>query len=56
MQAAAEIVPDATFVEIGPGNVLAGLLKRIVPGARAISLGTADEVEQFLRVATVDHG
>lgn len=56
MQAAAEIVPDATFVEIGPGNVLAGLLKRIVPGARAISLGTADEVEKFLRVATVDHG
>ncbi len=56
MQAAAEIVPDATFVEIGPGNVLAGLLKRIVPGARALSLGTADEVEKFLRVATVDHG
>jgi [acyl-carrier-protein] S-malonyltransferase len=56
MEAAAEAVPDATFVEIGPGNVLAGLLKRIVPGARAISLGSADEVEKFLRVATVDRG
>jgi [acyl-carrier-protein] S-malonyltransferase len=56
MQGAAEIAPDATFVEIGPGNVLAGLLKRIVPGARAISLGTADEVEKFLRLATVDRG
>jgi len=48
MQAAAEVAPAATFVEIGPGNVLAGLLKRIVPGARAITLGTADEVEKFL--------
>jgi [acyl-carrier-protein] S-malonyltransferase len=48
MQAAAVVTPDATFVEIGPGNVLAGLLKRIVPGAKAITLGTADEVEKFL--------
>jgi [acyl-carrier-protein] S-malonyltransferase len=48
MQALAEVAPAATFVEIGPGNVLAGLLKRIVPGARAITLGTADEVEKFL--------
>ena len=48
MQAAAEVAPNATFVEIGPGNVLAGLLKRIVPGARAITLGTADEVGKFL--------
>lgn len=49
MQAAAELCPGATFVEIGPGNVLSGLLKRIVPGARAITLGTADEVEKFLQ-------
>jgi [acyl-carrier-protein] S-malonyltransferase len=49
MQAAAELVPNATFVEIGPGNVLSGLLKRIVPGAKAIRLGTADEVERFLQ-------
>jgi [acyl-carrier-protein] S-malonyltransferase len=48
MQAAARLCPDATFVEIGPGNVLSGLLKRIVPGARGITLGTADEVEKFL--------
>jgi [acyl-carrier-protein] S-malonyltransferase len=48
MQALAEVAPAATFVEIGPGNVLAGLLKRIVPGAKAITLGTADEVEKFL--------
>jgi [acyl-carrier-protein] S-malonyltransferase len=48
MQAAAKLCPDATFAEIGPGNVLSGLLKRIVPGAKAITLGTADEVEKFL--------
>ncbi len=48
MQAAAGLVPNATFVEVGPGNVLTGLLKRIVPNAKAITLGTADEVEKFL--------
>jgi [acyl-carrier-protein] S-malonyltransferase len=48
MQAAAELAPEATFVEVGPGNVLAGLLKRIVPSVKAITLGTADEVEKFL--------
>jgi [acyl-carrier-protein] S-malonyltransferase len=48
MRAAAEIAPDATFIEIGPGSVLSGLLKRIVPGARTVTLGTAAEVEAFL--------
>ncbi|MGI9041805.1 MAG: ACP S-malonyltransferase [Gemmatimonadales bacterium] len=49
MQAAAGLVPGARFVELGPGNVLSGLLKRIVPGATAVSLGTAEEVERFLQ-------
>jgi [acyl-carrier-protein] S-malonyltransferase len=48
MRTAAEMTPDATFVEVGPGNVLSGLLKRIVPGARTVTLGTADEAEKFL--------
>jgi [acyl-carrier-protein] S-malonyltransferase len=48
MQAAAALCPDATFVEVGPGAVLSGLLKRIVPGAETIALGTADDVERFL--------
>jgi [acyl-carrier-protein] S-malonyltransferase len=48
MQLAAVLVPGATYLEIGPGNVLSGLLKRIVPGAATVTLGTADEVERFL--------
>jgi [acyl-carrier-protein] S-malonyltransferase len=48
MQAAARLAPGATFIEVGPGNVLAGLLKRIVPDAKTIALGTAAEVEKFL--------
>ncbi len=42
---------EARFVEIGPGTVLAGLLKRIVPGANVVSLGTAAEVTKFLEAA-----
>ena len=49
MQRAAALAPGATYVEVGPGNVLSGLLKRIVPGAQAVALGSAAEVEQFLR-------
>ena len=48
MQAIAAAHPGARFVEVGPGNVLGGLLKRIVPGTECTSLGTADEVERFL--------
>jgi [acyl-carrier-protein] S-malonyltransferase len=51
MQRAAALLPGAGFVEIGPGNVLSGLAKRIVPGASTLALGTADEVEKFLSTA-----
>jgi [acyl-carrier-protein] S-malonyltransferase len=50
-QAAALAGPGVTFVEIGPGNVLSGLAKRIVTDARTVSLGTADEVTRFLEAA-----
>lgn len=43
--------PGVTFVEMGPGNVLGGLLKRIAPDAGSVSLGTADEVQRFLEQA-----
>jgi [acyl-carrier-protein] S-malonyltransferase len=51
MQAAGAAVPGARFIEMGPGNVLSGLLKRIVPGASSTALGTAAEVEKFLQEA-----
>ena len=54
MQHAARLAGEGTevrFIEIGPGTVLAGLLKRIVPGANVVSLGTADEVTKFLEAA-----
>jgi [acyl-carrier-protein] S-malonyltransferase len=39
--------PDALYVELGPGNVLTGLLTRIVPGARGAACGTPAEVEKL---------
>ena len=52
VRAAAERVgAGARWVEIGPGAVLSGLLKKIVPGASATTLGTADEVTKFLEAA-----
>ncbi len=49
MQRLAALGAGARFLEIGPGGVLGGLVKRIVPGVAATSLGTADECEVFLR-------
>jgi [acyl-carrier-protein] S-malonyltransferase len=37
-----------TFVEIGPGKVLAGLIKRIGKQARTINVGDAASLQQFL--------
>jgi len=48
MRRAAEAEPGQPFVEVGPGNVLSGLLKRIVPGSESVALGTAVQVTQFL--------
>ena len=41
----------ALFVEMGPGSVLAGLVKRIAPGAEAVACGTVAEVNQLLERA-----
>ena len=49
MERAARVAgPDATFLELGPGKVLAGLLKRSVKGVMVQSLGTADDVTAFM--------
>jgi [acyl-carrier-protein] S-malonyltransferase len=36
-----------TFVEIGPGKVLTGLIKRIAPQARLINVSTAADMQAF---------
>jgi len=47
-QAAGELVRDGvtTFVEIGPGNVLSGLVKRIDRGVRTISVNDLASLEK----------
>lgn len=37
----------ARFVEAGPGAVLSGLVRRIVPGAEAVTLGTPEDVARL---------
>ena len=37
--------PGALFVELGPGSVLANLVKRIVPGTETAACGTAADIE-----------
>lgn len=48
MRTLAERHPDATFVEIGSGAVLAGLARRIAPSVKTTAVGTVAEVEKFL--------
>jgi [acyl-carrier-protein] S-malonyltransferase len=43
--------PNATFVEMGPGSVLTGLVKKIAPAVKTMSCGTLAEVHHFLEHA-----
>ena len=48
-QAAQELMREGvhTFVEVGPGNVLAGLVKRIDRSAKTISISTPAEIDKL---------
>jgi [acyl-carrier-protein] S-malonyltransferase len=48
VQALAALAPQARFIEMGPGTVLGGLLKRILPAPQYLSLGTVSDLEKFL--------
>ena len=40
--------PDALYVELGPGSVLSGLVRKIAPGVRTATCGSAADVETLL--------
>ena len=42
--------PGTTFVEMGPGAVLTGLVKRLAPGCTTMTCGTVAEVEALLKL------
>ena len=42
--------PGTTFVEMGPGAVLSGLVKRLAPGCTTMTCGTVAEVEVLLQL------
>lgn len=44
--------PDALYVEMGPGNVLSGLMARLVKGARTFACGTVAEVEKLQKMVS----
>jgi [acyl-carrier-protein] S-malonyltransferase len=49
--AMAQRFPDATFVEMGTGHVLTGLVRRIAPSVKTMPCGTVAEVNHLLELA-----
>jgi len=47
IRALASRYPDALYVEMGPGKVLVGLVKKIAPSLKTVTCGTAAEVQQL---------
>jgi [acyl-carrier-protein] S-malonyltransferase len=48
-----EAAAVTTFVEVGPGKVLTGLIKRIDPDAEAIAADDPANLERILSLAAV---
>ena len=40
--------PDALYVELGPGSVLTGLVRKIAPSLRTAACGTAAQIDALL--------
>ena len=38
------------FIEVGPGTVLTGLIRRIAPGVKALSLDKASRAEKLIEI------
>jgi len=51
ISAIASQLPDALYVEMGPGSVLSGLVKKIAPNLKTMTCGTVAEVNAFLELA-----
>jgi [acyl-carrier-protein] S-malonyltransferase len=49
--AMAERLPDALYVELGPGSVLTGLVKKIAPSVKTMTCGTVAEVNKLMELA-----
>lgn len=49
IRALAQRFPDALYLEMGPGFVLAGLVKKIAPTLRVLPCGTAADIEQLFQ-------
>jgi [acyl-carrier-protein] S-malonyltransferase len=48
MQRLAGRYPEARWLEIGPGSVLTGLLRKIAPEAQCTSIASAADLEALL--------
>jgi [acyl-carrier-protein] S-malonyltransferase len=54
MERLAAAHPDALFVEMGTGGVLAGLARRIAPQLKTATCGTVAEIEQLLALVSTN--
>ena len=52
IQAITARFPAAVYVEMGPGTVLTGLVKKIAPSVTTVACGTAADVQQLRALAT----
>jgi [acyl-carrier-protein] S-malonyltransferase len=48
VQRLGQLGPGARFLELGPGTVLGGLVRRILPEAQPVALGSVADIERFL--------